>query len=143
LVAPLKKLGCLGPQPNCYWYDPASFAPVPTVIDPGDPAQLERQHRFGNTGRNIAVYGPGHSNLDLGLFKHFKLTERFDMQFRAEGLNFLNHPTWTWTTDEWGASNFCWGGNTGPGGPCGGGTFMQSPGASGHRVIRLGLRLAF
>ncbi|PYT70008.1 MAG: hypothetical protein DMG39_17070 [Acidobacteria bacterium] len=144
LVAPLKKLGCLGPGDNCHWYDPSSFAPVPLVIDPGDPAQLERQHRFGNTGRNIAVYGPGHSNLDLGLFKHFKLTERFDMQFRAEGLNFLNHPTWTWTTDEWGASNYCWGG--GPtGNPCGGSgsTFMQSPGASGHRVIRLGLRLAF
>ena len=141
LVAPLKKLGCLGPGDNCHWYDPSSFAPVPLVTDPDG---IQRQHRFGNTGRNIAVYGPGHSNLDLGLFKHFKLTERFDMQFRAEGLNFLNHPTWTWTTDEWGASNYCWGG--GPtGNPCGGSgsTFMQAPGASGHRVIRLGLRLAF
>jgi len=145
LVGPIKKLGCLGPGDNCHWYDPTSFAPVPTFVDPAvDLDGVARQHRFGNTGRNIAVYGPGHSNLDLGLFKHFKLTERFDMQFRAEGLNFLNHPTWTWTTDEWGASNFCWGG--GPtGNPCGGSgsTFMQSPGASGHRVIRLGLRLAF
>ena len=141
LVAPLKKLGCLGPGDNCHWYDPSSFAPVPLVTDPDG---IQRQHRFGNTGRNIALYGPGHTNLDLGLFKHFKLTERFDMQFRAEGLNFLNHPTWNWTTDEWGASNFCWGG--GPtGNPCGGSgsTFMQAPTASGHRVIRLGLRLAF
>jgi hypothetical protein len=105
---------------------------------------VQRQHRFGNTGRNIALYGPGHSNLDASLFRHFKLKERFDMQFRVEGLNVLNHPTWNWTTDEWGASNYCWGG--GPtGNPCGGpgSTFMQAPDAKGHRTIRLGLRLAF
>jgi hypothetical protein len=141
LVGPLVQTGCLGPGDNCHWYDPSAFAPVPLVTDPDG---VQRQHRFGNTGRNIALYGPGHSNLDASLFRHFKLKERFDMQFRVEGLNVLNHPTWNWTTDEWGASNYCWGG--GPtGNPCGGpgSTFMQAPDAKGHRTIRLGLRLAF
>jgi hypothetical protein len=66
------------------------------------------------------------------------------MQFRVEGLNVLNHPTWNWDVNEWGAPNFCWGG--GPtGNACGGpgSTFMQAPDARGHRTIRLGLRLAF
>src|SRR5439155_25612540 len=86
LVGPIEKLGCLGPGDNWHWYDPTSLAPVPTFVDPAVELDgVARQHRFGNTGRNIAAYGPGHSNLDLGLFKHFKLTERFDMQFRAEG----------------------------------------------------------
>jgi len=146
-IAPIKKLGCLGPDPGCYWYDPSSFAIVPLVTDEKG---VQRQHRFGNTGRNIALYGPKQSNLDASLFRHFKLSERFDLQFRAEGLNVLNHPAWYWTTDEWGASNYCWGG--GPtNNPCGG-TFMQATDArtlanSGydhaHRIIRFGLRLAF
>ena len=35
--------------------------------------------------------GPGYTNLDLGLFKNFSLTERFKLQFRAEFFNALNH----------------------------------------------------
>jgi hypothetical protein len=137
-VGPIRKLGCLGPGPDCHWYDPSSFAMVPLVTDPDG---VQRQHRFGTTGRNIALYGPGHTNMDASLFRHFKLTERFDLQFRAEGLNVFNHPTWNWAPDEWGASNYCWGG--GPANnPCGG-TFMQAVDANGHRIVRFGLRLAF
>ena len=137
-VGPIRKLGCLGPGPDCHWYDPSSFAIVPLVTDPDG---VQRQHRFGTTGRNIALYGPGHTNMDASLFRHFKLTERFDLQFRAEGLNVFNHPTWNWAPDEWGASNYCWGG--GPANnPCGG-KFMQAVDANGHRIVRFGLRLAF
>jgi len=135
-VAPLHKVGCLGPQTGCFWYDPSSFGVVPTVRDPDG---VERNHRFGTTGRNIAVYGPGHWNLDQSLFRHFKLSERYDLQFRAESINVFNHPTWNWSTDEWGGSNYCW---SGPGQPCGA-PFMQATSASGHRTIELGLRLAF
>lgn len=137
-VAPLRKTGCLGPQNGCFWYDPASFAPVPLVTDPDG---VQRQHRFGTTGRNIAVYGPGHWNLDQSVFRHFKLGERYDLQFRAEAINVFNHPTWDWNTGEWGSSNYCWGG--GPtSNPCGA-PFMQAPDAFGKRTIQLGLRLAF
>ena len=43
------------------------------------------------SGRNTAQ-GPDFWNLDSGLLKNFKLTERFNIQFRAEAFNILNHP---------------------------------------------------
>jgi carboxypeptidase family protein/TonB-dependent receptor-like protein len=43
------------------------------------------------SGRNLAQ-GPNFWNLDSGLSKIFKMTERFNMQFRAEVFNVLNHP---------------------------------------------------
>lgn len=44
----------------------------------------------GTQARN-AFRGPGYTNLDLGVFKSFTLTERFRLQFRAEFFNALNH----------------------------------------------------
>ncbi len=129
-IGPLKKIGGLGPGKD--WYDPSSFAPVPLGAD-------GYQHRFGSTGRNIPIYSPGHTNLDAGIFRHFQIKERFDLQFRAEGLNVMNHPTWNFDNNLWGASNYCWDTSSGH---CAG-TFMQATNASGHRTIRLGLRLAF
>ena len=130
-VGAIKKVGCLGPQEGCQWYDTSSFKPVPVDKD-------GLQHRFGTAGRNISVYGPGRWELDASLFRHFKLTERFDLQFRAEGLNVFNHPYWNWDNSQWG-DGFCW---TTSSGTCSGG-FLQSNSASGHRIVRLGLRLAF
>jgi hypothetical protein len=60
------------------YYDPTAFAPV-------------REVRFGNTGRNI-LRGPGVFNTNLSLFRTFPLTERFNLQFRAESYNFTNTP---------------------------------------------------
>jgi hypothetical protein len=42
------------------------------------------------TARN-AFRGPGAWNLDTAAQKNFKLTERFGLQFRAEGFDVLNH----------------------------------------------------
>ncbi len=44
----------------------------------------------GAQGRNT-FRGPGYTNLDLGLFKNFTITERFRLQFRGEFFNALNH----------------------------------------------------
>ena len=44
----------------------------------------------GNLGRNTFV-GPGYVNLDTSLFKTFRLSDRFRLQFRAEAFNILNH----------------------------------------------------
>jgi hypothetical protein len=44
-------------------------------------------------GRNILI-GPGTSNLDFSVFKNFpvkKISEEFNVQFRAEFFNVLNH----------------------------------------------------
>ncbi len=46
--------------------------------------------QFG-MGRN-AVRGPGFWNFDLGVLKRFNLTERVNLQFRAEFFNAFNHP---------------------------------------------------
>lgn len=61
---------------GCQYLNPAAFA-IPTF------------GTFGNLGRN-AVYGPKYTSTDVSLFKHFKLGERVDMQFRAESFNVFN-----------------------------------------------------
>ncbi len=48
----------------------------------------------GNSGRN-SVVGPGLVDLNFSLFKNFKITERFNVQFRAEIFNILNHPNFS------------------------------------------------
>ena len=48
----------------------------------------------GNAGRNILI-GPGVTSLDFSLFKNNyirRISERFNVQFRAEMFNILNHP---------------------------------------------------
>ncbi len=60
------------------WFDPLAYAPV-------------TQPRFGTAGFN-SLRGPGVRNLDLSLFRSFRLTERWTVQFRAEALNLTNTP---------------------------------------------------
>jgi hypothetical protein len=47
----------------------------------------------GNTGRNV-ITGPGVTSLDFSVFKNNyikRISERFNIQFRAEVFNILNH----------------------------------------------------
>jgi Carboxypeptidase regulatory-like domain len=44
-------------------------------------------------GSASQVSGPGIGRLDFSLFKEFRLSERFHLQFRSEFFNILNHPT--------------------------------------------------
>ena len=57
-----------------------------------DPTQflLQRQFTYGNAGRNTLI-GPGLMNVDFGLVKNTGLTERMNLQFRAEGYNLFNN----------------------------------------------------
>jgi len=41
-------------------------------------------------GRNH-FYGPSNWNLDFGIYKNFKVTEQFTVQFRGELYNIFNH----------------------------------------------------
>jgi hypothetical protein len=45
---------------------------------------------FGNVGRD-SLTGPGLAELDLSATKQFEITERVNLQFRAEFFNILNH----------------------------------------------------
>jgi len=60
----------------------------------------------GTGGLNI-LRGPGASNLDLGLYRNFKISERYQVQFRTEFFNVFNHtnlgsPTTTFTSAVFG-----------------------------------------
>jgi len=46
---------------------------------------------FGNSGRNI-LRGPGLFNVDVGVTRDFRFTERMRLQFRSEAFNVFNHP---------------------------------------------------
>ncbi len=49
--------------------------------------------RFGNTAPNI-LEGPGALIMDGGLYKSFRLTERFRAQLEGTFTNVLNHPNY-------------------------------------------------
>ncbi|HEV2417192.1 MAG TPA: hypothetical protein VGX94_05275, partial [Terriglobia bacterium] len=73
------------------WFNPAAFEipgcqnTTPVCTNPADVG------RFGNAANGI-IESPGLSNLDFGLFKNFKIKERYTLRFGAEAANFLNHP---------------------------------------------------
>ena len=68
-------LGGVNPAP---YFDPLAFAPVTTA-------------RFGTAGFD-SLRGPAVGNLDLSVFRDFKIKERFGIQFRAESFNLTNTP---------------------------------------------------
>jgi len=63
---------------------------------------------FGNTSRTLPdVRGPGLSNLDLSLFKNFKLFENGAfIQFRAEAFNLTNTPRFGMPNTTFGVAAF-------------------------------------
>jgi len=65
---------------------PASSAPLDPALGISDfgpyPANMTRRNAFR---------GPGAWNDDLAIMKSFKLTERFELQFRAEAFDVFNH----------------------------------------------------
>lgn len=108
--------------PGQMWFNTAAYA---------NPAA----GTFGNTGRN-SLRGPGLFELDMVLFRAFHVTERLQLQLRAEAFSLTNTPIFA-----------------NPNNTLGGGTFGQitstavsSNGVStggGNRILRLGLRLSF
>jgi len=57
----------------------------------------------GNAGRNT-FEGPKLFNTDQSLFKNIKMTERFNLQFRFEVFNALNHPNFKLPSSATGAN---------------------------------------
>ena len=79
-LGPIKKTGDFGP--GTFYLDPSSF---------GDPntGRPSTSYRFGTMGRD-AVRGPGFWRWDASIFKNFAVTERLNVQFKAEGYNMTN-----------------------------------------------------
>ena len=62
--------------------------------------------RLGTTGRSI-LRGPDFRNLDLSVFRRFRMTERFGLELRGEAINFTNtpkfgNPNGTFTSPDFG-----------------------------------------
>jgi hypothetical protein len=77
-VGPIVYTGCVGSDPGCTFFDTSAFVPVTAP-------------RFGTVGRNT-MRAPGVVNMDMSLYRTFKLTEKFNLQFRAEAFNLGNTP---------------------------------------------------
>ena len=60
------------------WFNPAAFIAPPSVIG-----------FYGNVGRD-AYTGPGLATWDFSVLKNTSISERFNLQFRAEIFNLLN-----------------------------------------------------
>jgi hypothetical protein len=71
-------------------------------------------------------------NTDESLFKNFKMTERFNLQFRTEVFNALNHTNFLLPSSSTGA-NFA--------NRITSGNFGQSAGTRDPRLIQFGLKL--
>jgi hypothetical protein len=74
------------------YFDTTAFARVTDV-------------RFGNVGRNT-MRGPGVVNLDLSLFRTFKMAGRYQLQVRAEAFNATNTPHFDNPNGNVNSSNF-------------------------------------
>ena len=68
----------LGHKTLAHFFNTAAFAPQPLGT-------------VGNTQRN-SLFGPDFRHVDLSIFKNFPVTERVNVQFRAESFNISNTP---------------------------------------------------
>ena len=78
--------------------NPPTFGPITDPNNPGGPGSgippLVCFNLRGNAGRNIMI-GPGITSLDFSVFKNNhirKISENFNVQFRVEMFNIINHP---------------------------------------------------
>lgn len=95
------------------YYDRTAFAGVTTA-------------RYGTSGRN-SLRGPGVVNMDVSLFRTFKIKERFGLQFRAEAFNVSNTPHFNNPSANQSASDF----------------MRITSALDDQRTMRFGLRLQF
>lgn len=74
------------------WFDTTAFVfPAPGT--------------FGNAGRNI-LDGPGYQNFNASLVKRTAITERLNLQLRAEVFNLFNHPNFGFPDNFLGSPSF-------------------------------------
>ena len=121
----VEKLGNIGV--GVPFYDPSAFRPVTTPLV------------YGNYGASTLI-GPGMVNLDIGIFRAFKIGEGKDIQFRAEGFNITNTPHFNNPSDTT-ASNMSFNAD---GSIKAVNNFMNITGAADDaRCFRFGLRFGF
>jgi hypothetical protein len=90
------KTQCFGVPvaPNQAFFDANCDPAPPTFGGPLPPGDLRCFNLRGNSGRNVLI-GPGVTSLDFSIFKNNKIrriSENFNVQFRLEMFNIMNHP---------------------------------------------------
>jgi hypothetical protein len=74
---------------------PSPFAPGANGVPPCDPTTGACDYfetGYASGGRNI-FRGPFQNRFDFGIFKEFKITERFSLKYDAQVFNIFNHPS--------------------------------------------------
>lgn len=71
-----------------YWFDPANFSAARLTALDG--VSSTTYYPYGTFPRN-GLRGPGQTNLDLSISKHFKFSERWDLELRGDAFNIANH----------------------------------------------------
>jgi hypothetical protein len=88
-----------GSLPNNF-LDLSSFAaPCTFAAAPSDPSGSEADcvpgtRHFGNLGRN-SLRGPSFKEFNFSVFKNTAISERVNLELRAEFFNLLNHPNFS------------------------------------------------
>lgn len=115
-------------------YIPAGVTPNSLFGNPAYPSSGAGFERFGTLGRDV-FRGPKFIQLDMGLSKNFKLTERLNLAFRAQAQNLTNHPSFDCIQGNLVRTTFgksqCLA------------QAVQGLGAPTSRIMSLGLRLSF
>ena len=139
-------LGTLDNSPYAYPNRLTTGPGCKTAVNPGNPAQYINVNCFsppnpltllGNAGRN-SLRGPRTTELDFSFFKNTyirRISETFNIQFRAELFNALNHSNFLPPLDN--NTLFDQGGN-----PIGGAGFIDSTSTT-SRQVQFALKIIF
>jgi hypothetical protein len=103
------------------WFNPAKCSATITTQCFAQPGTLQ----FGNLGPNV-ISGPGMWNMDLSLFRSFRIAEKLTLELRGESFSVINTPQW---------------GN--PDTNIGNTTFGYITGAGGNRTVQLATKIIF
>lgn len=120
--------------PGQQWFNKSAFAGV-------DANPVGTAQRFG-TSAFYQFHGPGYFDMDLGLIRNFKITERFNFQVRAQAVNFTNTPYFNNPNGSCGSFSATTG--------CNGGSFGQVTSINalardgiGQRQFEISMKLSF
>jgi hypothetical protein len=76
------------------WFDPSAFTIAPN-------------YTFGTMGRvHPTLKTDRIENFDFSIFKNFRISEKYSVQFRGESFNMANHPVFAAPANTVGAGNF-------------------------------------
>ncbi len=129
-IAPAAVLGEMNAPTGGYqWFNPNAYAA------PSDRGKVPGPPSFGSCGVGT-VRGPGLHTADLSLSKLFTFTERQNLEFRAEAINFTNTPILN-------SPNTSLPGAIVSSGNFGLGNFGQITSSQGAREIQFGLKYNF